>query len=93
MWMQVHIFLVLRAPNLVAALQVGPHKVRVEGDNHLPHPAGHASFDVAWDTAGLPRPATKTGSSWDIAENHHIAETKTFNSASDTTMQCLHKPM
>lgn len=93
MCMQVHIFLALGAPNLVAALQVGPHKVRVEGDNHLPHPAGHTSFDVAWDTVGFPRPATKTRSSWDIAMCWFSAETKTFNSASDTIMQCLHKPM
>ncbi|KAK4831083.1 hypothetical protein QYF61_015281 [Mycteria americana] len=50
---QVHVFPVLRAPELDAVLQVGSHQSRVEGQNHLPRPAGHASFDAAWDTVGL----------------------------------------
>jgi len=50
---ELYIFLVLGAPSLGAVLQVGPHKGRAEGENHLPHPAGHPSFGAAWDTAGL----------------------------------------
>ncbi|KAK4822945.1 hypothetical protein QYF61_023445 [Mycteria americana] len=50
---QVHVFPVLRAPELDAVLQVGSHQSRVEGQNHLPRPAGHASFDAAQDTVGL----------------------------------------
>ncbi len=38
---QLHIFLVLWAPDLDTILQRGPH--RVEGDNHLPLSAGHPS--------------------------------------------------
>jgi len=43
----------LGAPELDAVLQVGSHQSRVEGQNHLPQPAGHASLDVAQDTVGL----------------------------------------
>ncbi|KAK4806151.1 hypothetical protein QYF61_001078 [Mycteria americana] len=51
---QVHVFLVLGTPELEAVLQVGgSHQSRVEGQNHLPRPAGHASFDAAQDTVGL----------------------------------------
>ncbi|KAK4826957.1 hypothetical protein QYF61_012806 [Mycteria americana] len=50
---QVHVLLVLRALELDAVLQVGSHQSRVEGENHLPQPAGHASFDAAQDTVGL----------------------------------------
>ncbi|KAF1457511.1 Kelch-like protein 1, partial [Spheniscus mendiculus] len=32
---------------------VGSHQSRVEGQNHLPRPAGHASLDAAQDTIGL----------------------------------------
>ena len=32
-----------------AVLQVGSHKSRVEGQNPLPRPAGHAAFDAAQD--------------------------------------------
>lgn len=32
----------LRSPGLDAVLQVGCHKSGVEGENHLPGPAGHA---------------------------------------------------
>ncbi|NXW11080.1 T161B protein, partial [Fregetta grallaria] len=47
---QVRVFLVLRVPELDAVLQVGSHQSRVEGQNPLPRPAGHASFDAAQDT-------------------------------------------
>ncbi|KAK4824151.1 hypothetical protein QYF61_011229 [Mycteria americana] len=50
---QVHVFCVLRAPELDAGLQVGSHQSRAEGQNHLPRPAGHASFDAAQGTVGL----------------------------------------
>ncbi|KAK4828118.1 hypothetical protein QYF61_023916 [Mycteria americana] len=50
---QVHVFPMLRAPELDAVLQVGSHQSGVEGQNHLPQPAGHASFDAAQDTVGL----------------------------------------
>ncbi|KAK4819021.1 hypothetical protein QYF61_024137 [Mycteria americana] len=50
---QVHVFPVLRTPELDAVLQVGSHQSRVEGQNHLPQPAGHASFDAAQDMVGL----------------------------------------
>ena len=38
---------------LNAILQVGSQQSRVEGQNHLPPPAGHASFDAAQDTVGF----------------------------------------
>ncbi|KAK4827794.1 hypothetical protein QYF61_021747 [Mycteria americana] len=49
---QVHVLLMLGAPELNAVLQVGSHKSRVEGENPPPRPAGHASFDAAQDTVG-----------------------------------------
>ncbi|KAK4829041.1 hypothetical protein QYF61_001846 [Mycteria americana] len=50
---QLHVFPVLRAPELDAVLQVGSHQSRVEGQNHLPRPAGHAAFDAAQDAVGF----------------------------------------
>ncbi|KAK4821962.1 hypothetical protein QYF61_004966 [Mycteria americana] len=50
---QVHVLLMLGAPELDAALQVGSHKSGVEGQNHLPRPAGHAPFDAGQDTVGF----------------------------------------
>ena len=50
---QVHVFLVLRAPELDARLQVGSHQNGAEGQNPLLRPAGHASFDAAQDTIGF----------------------------------------
>ncbi|KAK4830062.1 hypothetical protein QYF61_008400 [Mycteria americana] len=50
---QLHVLLVLRAPELGAVLQVGSHQGRVEGQNHLLQPAGHASFDAAQVTVGF----------------------------------------
>ena len=43
----------LGAPELDAVLQVGSHKSRVEGQNHLPRPAGHTSLDATQDTVDL----------------------------------------
>lgn len=34
-------------------LQVRPHQHRVEGQDHLPHPAGHISFDADQYTVGF----------------------------------------
>ncbi|KAK4810127.1 LOW QUALITY PROTEIN: hypothetical protein QYF61_009522, partial [Mycteria americana] len=50
---QLHALLVLRAPELDAVLQVRSHQSRVEWQNPLPRPAGHASFDAAQDTVGI----------------------------------------
>jgi len=50
---QVHVFPVLRAPELDTGLQVGSHQSRAEEQNHLPLPAGHAFLDAAQDTVGL----------------------------------------
>ncbi|KAK4828015.1 LOW QUALITY PROTEIN: hypothetical protein QYF61_022792 [Mycteria americana] len=50
---KLHVLLVPRAPELDAVFQVRSHKSRVEGQNYLPQPAGHVSFDAAQDTVGL----------------------------------------
>jgi len=50
---QLHLLLVLRAPDLDAGLQVKFHQGSADGQNHLPRPAGHAAFDAAQDTTGL----------------------------------------
>ncbi|KAK4825745.1 LOW QUALITY PROTEIN: hypothetical protein QYF61_002184 [Mycteria americana] len=50
---QLHVLLVLRTPELDAVLQVGSHQSRAEGQNPLPRPAGHASFDAAQDAVGF----------------------------------------
>jgi len=44
---------VLRTPHLDAVLQVMFHQCRVEGQDHLPWPAGHASFDAAQDMVSV----------------------------------------
>ena len=33
--------------------QVRPHQCRVEGQDHLPRPSDHSSFDAAQDTVGF----------------------------------------
>ena len=50
---QVNVSTVLNTPHLDSVLQVRPHQHRVEGQNHLPQPAGHASFDAAQDKVGF----------------------------------------
>jgi len=50
---QVHIFPVLRAPELNGGLQVGSHQRGAAGQNLLPEPADYASFGAAQDTIGL----------------------------------------
>lgn len=34
-------------------LQIGPHKGRADGDNHLPVLSSHPTFDIAQDAIGL----------------------------------------
>jgi len=51
---QLLILLVLGPLGLDAVRQMGPQKGKVEGDNHLPCPAGHLSLDAAHDTLGPP---------------------------------------
>ncbi|KAK4810611.1 hypothetical protein QYF61_007348 [Mycteria americana] len=53
LFQQVHVFLVLRTPEMDAVLQMGSHHSRAEWQNHLPRPAGHTSFDAAQDTVGF----------------------------------------
>ncbi|KAK4832392.1 hypothetical protein QYF61_022247 [Mycteria americana] len=43
---QVRVLLMLGAPELNAVLQAGSHESGVEGQNHLPQPAGHACHAV-----------------------------------------------
>ena len=50
---RVHVFPVLKAPELDAGLQVRSHQSGAEGQNHLPQPAAQASLDAAQDTVGL----------------------------------------
>ena len=37
-----------------AVLQVGSLESRVEGEIHVPQPAGYAAFDAAQDMVGFP---------------------------------------
>ena len=46
---QVHVSLVLRTPHLDTLLHLRPHQHRAEGQDHLPHPAGHTSFVADYD--------------------------------------------
>ena len=45
--------ILLEAPDLDAALQLGLHEGRIERDNHLPPPASYLSSDGTQDTTGL----------------------------------------
>ncbi|KAJ7413291.1 hypothetical protein WISP_92138 [Willisornis vidua] len=47
------VFPVLKTPKLDVALRVESHQSRVEGQNHLPRPAAHTSFDAALDKFGF----------------------------------------
>lgn len=49
---KVYVLLMLGAPGLDTVLQVGFHKSRLEGQNQLPHPPGHAAFDAALGMVG-----------------------------------------
>jgi len=50
---QVHVFPVLRAPELGSGLQVESHQSGVGRQSHLPGRAGYAAFDAAQDMVGL----------------------------------------
>jgi len=50
---KLHNFPELEASDLGAVLQMKTNKSQVERDNHLPHSAGHPSFDEAQDIVGL----------------------------------------
>lgn len=50
---QVRVFLMFWASELNVRLQVVSQS-GADGDNHLPRPAGHPSFDAAKDMAGFP---------------------------------------
>jgi len=43
----------VKIAHLDAVFQVKSHQHRVEGQDHLPQPAGHSSFDAAQDTVGF----------------------------------------
>ncbi|PKU39469.1 rna-directed dna polymerase from mobile element jockey-like [Limosa lapponica baueri] len=49
----VGVLLMLGAPELHAVLQVASHQSAVEGQNHLPQPADHTSFDAVQDAVGF----------------------------------------
>jgi len=49
----VHISLILESPVMDKVLQVGSHKSRVEGKDHLPQPAGNTFSSAAQDTICL----------------------------------------
>ena len=50
---QVSVSSTLRIPHLNVVLQVRPHQHRGERQDHLPRPAGRASFDAAQDMVGF----------------------------------------
>jgi len=50
---------------------VGSHQSRVEGQNHLPRPAGHVSLDVAQDMVGLLGCERTLPGHADLLINHH----------------------
>jgi len=50
---QLHISPVPKTPHLDTVLQVRSDQHRVEGQDHLPHSAGHASFDAAQNMVGF----------------------------------------
>ena len=50
---QLHILLVLEAPELDTVLQVESHESIVEVQDHLSQPAGHVSLEAAQDTVSL----------------------------------------
>jgi len=50
---QVHVFLVLGTPRLDAVLQLGCRETGLQGENRLPRPVGHATFDAAQGVVGF----------------------------------------
>ena len=50
---QIRISPALRTSHLDAVLQMRSHQHRVEGQDHLPYPAGHTAFVAAQDMVGF----------------------------------------
>lgn len=48
-----NVFLEVRGPKVNTVLDVRPHQSRVQGDDHLPSPAGYTIPDTSQDAAGL----------------------------------------
>ncbi|GAB0184594.1 hypothetical protein GRJ2_000924700 [Grus japonensis] len=53
MLQHLNVLLVLRGPKLNTILEVRPHQCRVQGDNHVPSPAGHTIPDTSQDAVGF----------------------------------------
>ncbi|CAN0300535.1 unnamed protein product [Bubo scandiacus] len=43
----------VRGSNLNTVFEVRPHQCQVQGDNHIPSPAGHTISDTSQDAIGL----------------------------------------
>ena len=50
-----NVLIVVRGPKLNTVLEVQPHQSRVQGDDHLPRPAGHTVSDTSQDAVGQAR--------------------------------------
>lgn len=61
----------LGTSELCAVLQVGSHKSRVEGENPLPQPAGHAPLDAAQDSTGFLGWEPALTAHGELFNNHH----------------------
>jgi len=61
----------LGAPELHAGLDVESHLSGVEGQNHLPQPAGHTSLDAAQETVGLLGSKYTPPGHVELLVNHH----------------------
>ncbi|XP_053940070.1 uncharacterized protein LOC128854090 [Cuculus canorus] len=48
-----NVLLAAKGPELNTGFEVQPHQCRVQGQNHLPGPAGHASSDPSQDSTDL----------------------------------------
>ncbi|KAJ7407506.1 GIMAP family P-loop NTPase domain containing 1 [Willisornis vidua] len=73
-FIQVHILLILVAPELDAVLQVGAHESGPEGQNPLPQHAGSASFDATQDMVGFVGYYRDNTGKNEVAEAHNMNE-------------------
>ncbi|KAK4815602.1 hypothetical protein QYF61_004817 [Mycteria americana] len=48
-----NVSLVVRGPKLNTVFEVRPHQCQVQGHDHFPSPAGHATFDTSQDAIGF----------------------------------------
>ncbi|KAK4816299.1 hypothetical protein QYF61_014597 [Mycteria americana] len=53
MLQHLNVSLVVRGPKLNTVFEVRPHQCRVQGDDHFPSPAGHATSDTSQDAIGF----------------------------------------